>query len=745
MKVQRQHVFSAVLLTAIFSQICPRNSIAHEGNNPLPTRGMQVDAAAGSMILAKSAVDALDVKTAELCTKLVTQTISANGELVSPWKQHALVSPPFAGRIVSLKVVPGEMVKPGQILAEIESPDLDQLQLDLRTASLDVDLSTKLAASTEAASRTGAIPKIRLLEAQSKMKRDQAVLQIAIAKWRELRLPDKSLSEILANPRVFNRQRLALVSPIAGIVSHSHLSIGRVVDTQEHLFEVRDNSTIWLQIGVLAKDLAKVKPGQRVEVSFLALPGKRFLSEIDVVNQYLSPDTHLGSVWATLKNDRLETSRLLPGMIGQVQIYEVDSREKLTVPTSSVIRDGAERFVLVETENTQRASSFQKQSIVLGRRFGDWIEVNGGQIFPKDKVVTQGSHELGGFFAKGVLAINSVIADDIGLVLQPVSAHSIDDVISAEGLLDVPPTNRTIAASQLAGKIEQIKVNRGQKVLRGDVLATLYSRDFQNLQLDLLRTSTEATLQQTTVDNLRAAKDSVAERQLVEAESRLNQLISQRETAMQQLRNAGLNEEQLTKLTSTWELIESLPIRAPIDGVVVKFDKFLGHYVRPDEALFEIHDLGKAWIQAFISERELPSVRIGEPARVRFIADTTEIVKGVLVRSGGAVGNAERAVSVWVELTAMPSFSVQHKMLARVTIKTGNSSPMLAVPRDAVVREGSRQFVFVQSGDHTFERRPVEIGKSDDMNITITQGLQLGEFIAVGGATALQSGYAALR
>ncbi len=732
------------LFLALAFVVCDRVA-AHEGHKPLPTRGMEVDPKAGSMTLAKSAVDALDVRTAELGTQVVTQTILAYGALMSPWNQHALVSSPFTGRIVALHVVPGQMVRAGQLLAEIESPELDQLQLDLRTAQLDLDLSTKLAISTEAASKSGAIPKIRLVEAQSKMTRDQAVLKTAIARWRGLRLPDSSVSEILANPRVSSRQRLSLTSPINGVVSHSHLSIGKVVDTTEHLFEVRDLSTVWLQIGVLEKDIDKIKSGQRVDVSFTALPNEKFSAMIDVVNQSLSPDSHLGIAWASLENMNVDAARLLPGMTGQVIIYETDLTERLTVPMASVIRDGAERFVLVEVEKTQRASSFQKQPVVLGRRFGGWIEVNGGQIFPGDNVVTQGSHELGGFFAKGILSISDIIADDIGLIVQPVSSQTIGKTISIDGLLDVPPTNRTIAASQLAGKIEHIQVDRGQKVRRGDVLATLYSQDFQNLQLDLLRTSAESGLQQTTVENLRAARDSVSERQLVEAESRLNQLVSRRETAIRQLQNAGLSDEQLAKLTSAWELIEALPIRAPIDGVIINFDKFLGHYVRPDEALFEIHDLSKAWIQAFIPERDLVNIRTGQQARVRFVANSGEVIKGTVARSSGSVGIDERAVSVWIELTEMPTFPVQHNMLVRVAIETGQTLSQISVPRQAIVREGARNYVFVQGPESVFERRLVEVGERDDINCAILSGLKLGERIAVQGAAALQSGYAALR
>jgi cobalt-zinc-cadmium efflux system membrane fusion protein len=118
------------------------------------------------------------------------------------------------------------------------------------------------------------------------------------------------------------------------------------------------------------------------------------------------------------------------------------------------------------------------------------IEVRGGNLFPGDRVVTRGSHELGSFFTKGVLKVSDETARDIGLILQPASQLSLAETITVDGLVDVPPTRRTVASAQLGGSIARILVDRGQKVRAGEVLAEIVSQDFQNLQLDFLREPT---------------------------------------------------------------------------------------------------------------------------------------------------------------------------------------------------------------------------------------------------------------
>jgi multidrug efflux pump subunit AcrA (membrane-fusion protein) len=93
----------------------------------------------------------------------------------------------------------------------------------------------------------------------------------------------------------------------------------------------------------------------------------------------------------------------------------------------------------------------------------------------------------------------------------------------------------------------------------------------------------------------------------------------------------------------------------------------------------------------------------------------------------------------------MPTFQVQHNMLARISIETGAAKEGLAAPRAAIVNEGIRSYVFVESDDKTYERRLVETGIANDRSVEIVSGLSPGELIAVSGASELQSGYAALK
>jgi multidrug efflux pump subunit AcrA (membrane-fusion protein) len=132
-------------------------------------------------------------------------------------------------------------------------------------------------------------------------------------------------------------------------------------------------------------------------------------------------------------------------------------------------------------------------------------------------------------------------------------------------------------------------------------------------------------------------------------------------------------------------------------------------------------------------------------ARIRLIAYPELELEGKITRMGPVLGNGSRARTVWVEFSPPSTLTLRHNMLARVAITLERPQPSLAVPIRAIVRDGLRHFVFVHKENDTFERRHVEVGRSDDRFIEVTRGLHLGELLAINGVSHLQTAYAAVR
>lgn len=716
-------------------------AFGHEGHQPLPTKGVQIDLANGHLTLSRSARQVLDVQTVEVEQGTVESSIRAYSSVVVPWTRHAYVTTRLAGKVSVMHVRSGEAVKAGQVIAEVESLELHRLRLDYQEAVNQLDLTTKLLESLRPIADTDAIPRQRFVETETAHRQNENAITVLKSKARLLGVPvDRLLSSSSETPV----PGVPMISPITGIVVHTDVSVGKYVDPNEHLFEVVDTSRVWIKIGVLEQDLQHVKTGQPVRIKFAGLAGRVFQGTIDHVSPLLDPKTHQGTVWSEFTNDK-SSPVLSPGMNGVAEIINTDSTSRLIVPAASIFSDGAERFLLVEETSTKESSEYRKVPVVIGRTTRERVEIVSGSVFPGDRVVTRGGHELATLFFSGVLRISPETAAGIGLRVEQVRQEAVDSVMQVDGLVEVPPGNRAFASAQLNGTIGAIHVDRGQRVRAGELLANVTSLEFQDLQLDLLKTHLEALLWRNTLARIEKAADAIARRQIVETTSRLTSLDARIRSLKERLNTLGLDGTTISKIIDTGEILEAFPVRAPIDGTLVHFDRVLGQVIQANEPLFEIHDLSRAWIQVFVTEPEASQTRVEQLARIRLIALPDTVIDGKVSRISPVIDPQSRVQSMWIDIERPEALALQHNMLARVTLTIAKSSPTLAVPRDSLIRDGLRNFVFVQKTDGTFERRAVESGASDDRLVSISRGLEPDEKIATRGVTELQSAYSALR
>jgi RND family efflux transporter MFP subunit len=348
-----------------------------------------------------------------------------------------------------------------------------------------------------------------------------------------------------------------------------------------------------------------------------------------------------------------------------------------------------------------------------------------------------------------VLRLSPQAAQNIGLRVEPARWRPVGDVVQLSGVVDLPVDRRALVPARLPGTLRRILIDRDALVRAGDVIAEVSSVEFQSLQLELLRSHLEYQLNEQTLQRIRPLEKSgvLPERQVREAESAYRASLQRRDSFRHRLEAVGLTDRQIQDVLDQGQFVEALPIKAPIGGAVVHFfHAGLGHAVKADEPLFEIHDVAHPLVRAFVSERQLPGLRLGQPARIRLLADPSTVADATVVRSSQAFGEDDRTLSVWLEPKPPPDAPAWlHGMLARSTVVLAESEPILAVPQEAVLWEGTQAHLFVQKDDGSFERRQVQTGRGDDSLVAVTAGLRPGEAVAVRGVLDLQTAYAALK
>ncbi len=257
--------FTKLLCFAVLISFSGLIVCAHEGHQPLPTKGVQVDTKNGQVTLSGQARAAIGLQSQEVIEGTVASTLKVYAESVTPWQAKAFGSAQIAGRILKLLVRPGDFVEKNQVVAELSSRELELLRLDYVQAQKDLALNTRLLDMTKPSAQAGAVPMQRLLDIENAVEQSRNRLEVAKLRGRTLGVDlEKSLleeSSVLFYP---------IRSPIAGRILHSDLAEGKFVEAFEHLFEIVNSDQVWVRLQLLEKDIFNGRIGNRVGIEFPA-------------------------------------------------------------------------------------------------------------------------------------------------------------------------------------------------------------------------------------------------------------------------------------------------------------------------------------------------------------------------------------------------------------------------------------------------------------------------------------------
>ncbi|MFO8147762.1 MAG: efflux RND transporter periplasmic adaptor subunit, partial [Gillisia sp.] len=155
--------------------------------------------------------------------------------------------------------------------------------------------------------------------------------------------------------------------------------------------------------------------------------------------------------------------------------------------------------------------------------------------------------------------------------------------IRLNGKVQVDERNAYSQSTHIPGRIEQLSINfTGEKVSRGQILATIYSPELVTAQEELLQAE--------------SIKESQPE--LFEA-------------AKEKLRNWKIGQAQIDQILAGGKALQRFSIRADVNGIVTEKMVELGDYVERGMPIYEISDLSKVWILFDLYESELAWVKEG--------------------------------------------------------------------------------------------------------------------------------------
>jgi Cu(I)/Ag(I) efflux system membrane fusion protein len=271
---------------------------------------------------------------------------------------------------------------------------------------------------------------------------------------------------------------------------------------------------------------------------------------------------------------------------------------------------------------------------------------------------------------------------------------------------------------RIDGWVERLYVDyTGRAVRAGEPLLAIYSPMLVAAQEELLLARRLARdVAGGTEDAARGADDLVA-------------------AARRRLALWEIPESEIARIESAGEARRTLTLRAPSSGVVTQKRVVAGQRVMAGDALFEIVDLGTVWVEGDVYEQDLARIRVGQLVVAELHALPGEQLEGRVDYVYPTLDPETRTARIRVSLPN-PALRLKPGMAATLHVLDAADTPVLGVPRSAVLSTGERDLVFVRRADGKLEPREVAVGASGADRVEILRGLAPGETV-VASATFL--------
>jgi len=336
------------------------------------------------------------------------------------------------------------------------------------------------------------------------------------------------------------------------------------------------------------------------------------------------------------------------------------------------------------------------------------------------------------------LSVSPADMDKLGIAVTAPQPAEHSAAIAGRGRVVLPPSHDQIVSSPQPGLLVRLRAALGDPVREGELLAEVRSPGFLAAQRAFLDAVTADRLAQArlTRDRSLLAEGIVARRRLEETEAHAQAMAAARAEHRQLLRLTGLNAADVDALAASRELLDLLPLRSPMDGVVLAVLAQPGTGVSVTDPLFRIGDLSTLWLEVDVPLSQVHGVRPGQRVTVEGRVAMSATVDSI----GRAVDPQTQMVTVRASVTGeAPALRPGQFIVARILGGPGDpANPVWAVPVSAVVRRGDRHFVFLRTPDG-FRAEPVARLGAEGGRALIAGALSRDSRLATAGVSALKA------
>jgi Cu(I)/Ag(I) efflux system membrane fusion protein len=308
----------------------------------------------------------------------------------------------------------------------------------------------------------------------------------------------------------------------------------------------------------------------------------------------------------------------------------------------------------------------------------------------------------------GEVSISPVVENNLGVRTAQVEMGPLHTVIRTVGYVRFDEDRLLHMHPRVEGWIEELNVKtEGEFIQAGQPVYSIYSPTLVNAQEELV-----------------LALDRSNERLIQSAEERL--------LALQ------VPQSQIDQLISSRNVMQTVTVYAPQDGLLAELGIREGHFVQPGSALMSIGVLDEVWVIAEVFERQASLVTEGDLVTMSLDYLPGREWQGQVDFIYPTLDADTRTVPVRLRFQNADQL-LKPNMFAQVTIHSEQQDSTLLVPNEAIIRSGTQDRVVLALGEGRYKSVEVDIGRRGDSQTEILRGLEVGDSIVTSAQFLLDS------
>ncbi|MFD1605644.1 efflux RND transporter periplasmic adaptor subunit [Flavobacterium artemisiae] len=294
----------------------------------------------------------------------------------------------------------------------------------------------------------------------------------------------------------------------------------------------------------------------------------------------------------------------------------------------------------------------------------------------------------------------------IGIETGFVEDRNLNKIIKANGYTTVPPQNSAEVSTLIGGTVKDIFVLEGTFVNKGKVLATIQNLEVIEIQEDYHSAAANIEYLQLEYNRQKTLSDENVNprKTFQEVKAKLAAERARAQAAKNKLDALHISTKGSTSV---------VPIVAPISGYVGKISIAKGAFANTGVSLFEVVDNSQMHLDLNVYEKDLGSISVGQVIDFVLTNQSNKSIKGKIFGINKSFSNESKTVAVHAKIDPQDAKGLISGMYVSANINITNAT-VPALPKDAVVRNADKYFVFMEEEAHEEEKQEHAAGEKEE-------------------------------